>query len=92
MGVNAIGAGQAPLRGGTDAAGVDQKIRQLENQLGQLKANQSLSDEEKAKRIENIERQIEQLKQQREQRGGGEAAVRQDAPREPQEHLFDVYA
>lgn len=44
---------------------IDQKIRELKNEIKKIKENKMLSGKEKKKRIKNIEMQIKKLEEQK---------------------------
>lgn len=85
-------------KGLSDTTSIDQKIRQLEEQLKRVKADKKLSAEEREKRMENIKKQIERLKQQKEQK----VRAAKDEQKQPSQrggsapvdegHLIDVMA
>ncbi len=69
MRINAMNS-QMKLQGmktgsSSDSTSIEQKIEQLRKQLQQIKENQQLSPEEKEKRINNIQKQIDHLERQK---------------------------
>lgn len=58
-----------------DTSSLDQKIEQLEKQIEQIKNNEKLSQEEKDKRITNIENQVAQLEQKKQQEGRNDSSI-----------------
>ena len=85
-------------KGLSDTTSIDQKIKQLEEQLKRIKSDKKLSAEERDKRIKNIRKQIERLKQQKEQKvRAAKDEQRQQSQREgpasaDEGHLIDVLA
>lgn len=64
-GMNSAGGIQGG-RSDVNTRSIDQKIRQLENEIKKLKENDRLPPAEKEKKIKNIEEQIKKLEEQKE--------------------------
>lgn len=77
-------ASAAKVQKSNETSSLDQKIEQLEKQIEQIKNNEKLSQEEKDKRITNIENQITQL----ERKKGQES---RNAPSVELKKRFDTY-
>lgn len=58
-----------------DTSSLDTKIEQLQKQLEQIKENDKLSEDEKEKRIANIEQQIVQLEQQKAKESSKDSSI-----------------
>lgn len=68
---NSGGASNIQQGGKESPSSIERRIKQLEEQLKQVKTNHKLSPDEREKRIENLENQIERLK---EKADGGEVS------------------
>lgn len=68
-------ASAAKAQKSNDTSSLDQKIEQLEKQIEQIKNNEKLSQEEKDKRITNIENQVAQLEQKKQQEGRNDSSI-----------------
>lgn len=85
MSMSSIGRmdSQMNQKGLSDTTSIDQKIKQLEEQLKRIKSDKKLSGEERDKKIENVQKQIEKLKQLKEQKTrASEGEPRQQSQRE----------
>lgn len=67
MSVSGIGSADHVQRNepNTNTQSIDQKIRELKDQMKKVKENKKLSPEEKEKRIKNLEQQIKKLEEQK---------------------------
>ena len=70
MSVGSVVGGSQPasainVQGTQDSNSLERKVEQLKDQIEQVKKNEKLSQEEKDKRITNIETQVVQLEQQK---------------------------
>lgn len=63
---NSGGASNIQQGGKESPSSIERRIKQLEEQLKQVKTNHKLSPDEREKRIENLENQIERLKEKAE--------------------------
>ncbi len=68
-------ASAAKAQKSNDTSSLDQKIEQLEKQIEQIKNNEKLSQEEKDKRITNIENQVAQLEQKKQQECRNDSSI-----------------
>ncbi len=68
-------ASAASAQGTQDTASLERKIEQLKNQMEQIKEDEQLSQEEKDKRITNLENQVAQLEQRKEWESSQTASV-----------------
>lgn len=70
MGIMSVGGSQkisSTQQNNADTASVDEKIRQLKENLNKIKSDKTLTSMEREKQIQKIKKQIERLEQQKQQ-------------------------